>query len=199
MKQPVFAGRLVVGLIACVLGACHHDADAPLVLKAGDQVVPKRLIKGDELVVSKDGKEARVRLVGIYAFSAVLPDPQVQALSAGAVAALEKLAGHEPVTLTLEEPPKDDSGRYLGYLDRNGEDLGLRMIEQGWAVVYTEFGFTREAPYLAAEQKARDATVNLWQLKPAAGLVPGLRKQWLSSRQSRGAATLSDPLLAPTP
>ncbi len=174
-------------------------------LKDGDLVKVREVVKGDEVTVVKDGRDSRVRLVGVHAFSPVLADPQVHALSAGAVTALEDWVLGKEVRVRLDHTPRDANGRWLGYLEdcdaicvregKTGADINMRLVETGWAVVYTEFPFDREKAYLAAESAARSAGRNVWALKPAADLVRGLRRQWLTVRHGDGKTALADALL----
>lgn len=153
------------------------------------------IVKGDELTVAAGKGDARVRMLGIQAFSAVVTNPQVQALSAGSVAALKDLIGTASVKLIFDTPVQDSSGRYLAYVYKDDLDLNRRMLEEGWAVVYTEYPFGREADYLVIETKARLARRNLWGLEPAAEIITGLRKQWAEARRASQRTATADPLL----
>jgi len=179
--------------------ACTRGESGPATLAEGDVVKVERLVKGDEVVVTKDEREARVRQLGIYVFSAVVSDPQVRALSAGGTSALEELVRGKTVKLAFDRTVQDEAGRYLAYLELDGTDVGRRMVEEGWAVVYTEYPFAREGAYLAAETMARAKGRSLWGLKPASDLVRGLRRQWLETRRARGGAAPADALMAETP
>jgi endonuclease YncB( thermonuclease family) len=188
--------RTALALCFCLsVGACTKDDGKPAVLAPNDIVRVVHIVKGDEVEVEKDGKLARVRLLGVHAFSSVMTDAQLSALAAGGVAALTELIGQKPVRLSFDKTVQDPSGRYLAYLDKDGADVGHGLVAQGWAVVYTEFPFAREQDYLAAETPARVSGRNLWGLRPAADLVRGLRRQWLEARIAHGAAPLTDALL----
>ncbi len=192
---------LAVGTLslALALAACSGEKK-PLVIKEGDVVKVTGVIKGDEVTVEgKGGASVRLRLVGIQAFSAVINDPQLNALSAGAISATTDLVKGQSVTVSFDKQAQDSSGRYLGYLAKDGADVAKQLITEGWAVVYTEFPFSREADYLATEIKARDGKKNLWGLKPAADLVRGLRKQWAEARPQNGSEPLTDPLASAAP
>jgi endonuclease YncB( thermonuclease family) len=173
--------------VALSFVACGKD-DKPAVLEDGDVVLVRKVVKGDEIRVEKAGREARVRLIGIYAFSAVINDPQIKALSAGGESALDGLAMGAKVKLVLDPgtPRQDSTGRYLAYLDKDGVDVARHLLEDGWVVAYTEFPFGREAEYLAAEGQARASAKNIWGLKSAANLVDGLKREWGSARVARG-------------
>lgn len=139
------------------------------------------IVKGDELVIEHDGRKETVRLLGVHAFAAGA-DAKTDALAAASTKALgAQLLGKE-VTLTTGEPRKDSYGRHLAYVQQAGADVNRRMLEEGSAVVYTEFAFEREADYLSAEKAARQARRGLWADAAASSLVVGLRKQWAEAR-----------------
>jgi endonuclease YncB( thermonuclease family) len=179
-----FASRSLL-LAVLFVGCSDGDSSKPALLDDGDLVRVTAVVKGDEVKVDKGGRDARVRLVGIYAFSAVNNDPQVKALSAGGEAALEALVLNEQVKITLNSQRQDSTGRYLAYLDKGGVDVNRRLVEDGWAVAYTEFPFAREADYLASEERARALGTNLWGLNKAGELIDGLKRQWNVARLAR--------------
>jgi endonuclease YncB( thermonuclease family) len=179
---------------AMLVVACSAPKGPPG-LASGDVVRVVAIVKGDEIKVKKSGAELRVRLVGVHAFSPVLADPQVHALSAGAQSALEEWIKDKDVTVTLDHTPHDGAGRWLAYVDDHGADINRRLIETGWGVVYTEFPFDREATYLAAEASARASSKGVWDLKSAVDLIRGLRRQWLTVRPANGKTQLADALL----
>src|SRR5690606_29987784 len=49
---------------------------------------------------------------------------------------------------------RDRYGRLLAYCTADGQDLGKRMVESGWAIAYGDYG--------AAETAARSAGRGLW-------------------------------------
>ncbi|MEM6730548.1 MAG: thermonuclease family protein, partial [Myxococcota bacterium] len=60
---------------------------------------------------------------------------------------------------------QDENGRVLSYvINQRGEDLGLRLLELGLAEVLHSEGetFDRLEAYVAAETRAREASLGLW-------------------------------------
>jgi endonuclease YncB( thermonuclease family) len=187
--------RRFVWMAALMISGCSSGPASPAVLEEGDVVKVVGTIKGDEITVDKQGHAARVRLIGIHAFDAVVADAQIAALTQGGVAALQEIVLNQEVKLTFDKQTKDASGRYLAYADKDGVDVNRRLLEEGWAVAYTEFAFVREAAYLTAEVGARQKEKNIWGLRPAAELVKGLRKQWREARTVSGGTAPADTLL----
>lgn len=79
--------------------------------------------------------------------------------------AKEKLSGKK---INFTTDPQSDIrgsyGRLLGYIEVNGTDFNLHLIEKGYARVYhTEF--TRKEEYLQAEETAQEQLKGLWQCR----------------------------------
>ncbi len=193
-SRAAFVLVVAVGLVSCT----RSPADAEVAtLASGDQVKVVEVVKGDEVIVEKDGRRAHLRLLGVHAVEAVIEDPAIAALSRQAPTYLSINALDQTVEVTLDEPIKDPLGRYLGYLSLRGQDLSRALIEQGLALAYTEFPHAREADYLAADAVIRAAPRGLWADPSAEKMIRGLRRVWAESRQARTHQPFSDPLLAP--
>jgi micrococcal nuclease len=68
------------------------------------------------------------------------------------------------VALSLDHPPRDRYGRLLAYVYLpDGRLLNRMLLEQGMAVVYRKFTFRMKQDFLAAEQRAKQAGVGLWE------------------------------------
>lgn len=122
-----------------------------------------KVADGDTLSVrASGGRVERVRLIGI-------DTPEVYGgVECGgpeASAAMKRLATGSRVTV-VPDPTQDRRDRYdrlLGYVERNGTDLGLEMIRRGLARVYV-YGrrFGRYPQYRRAEGEARAAGRGTW-------------------------------------
>lgn len=187
--------RSALVFVLFAFAGCTQPA-APLDLKTGDAVDVNAVIKGDELEVSRNGRAARVRMLGIHAFSAVVDDPELKALELKARDWLVNHAQKKRVRIVLGDVPQDKFERYLGYVEESGTDINRQLVEEGRAVVYTEYPFGREAAYLASEKRARASKSGIWATQSAVKLVRGLRKQW---NESRADPSFSDPILTPPP
>ncbi len=193
----LFGMSRVISLILFLCGAftaCRGDQHAA-VLATGDSVQLVRAVKGHELVVEKQGQTAKIRLVGIYTF-----DPQVQEQSditrygKRAVDFVQTKTQGVPLRVVLERQAPDPRGRYLGFVELAGVDLGRRLIDEGYAAIYTEYPFSREANYFAAEASAREVGRGLWGGGAARKRVRALRETWASVRARAGSGAISDPL-----
>src|SRR5262245_54264157 len=128
-KRPAAccAALLLVGAFSCTKS---FNAQ----LATGDQVTFVSGIKGHDIVVAEGNEQARIRLVGIYTFDPkLLEAADVSALARGAVDSAAKTAAGGPLQVELVRPEVDPRGRFLGFLERGGEDLGRSLIAQGLA------------------------------------------------------------------
>lgn len=181
-------------MTVATLGSCNLLQRGSVDLSSGDTVEIDEVIKGDEVVVKRDGGHFRVRMLGVQAQDAVIADPFLEKAAKAATDYLTDLKG-KPVQVFFEATVKDSHGRYLAYLQANDTDLNRQMVQNGVAVVYTEYGFGREKAYLDAEAVARQQRQGIWDADKTQTLVAGLRKQWREARQGRGDKPPTDPLL----
>lgn len=87
------------------------------------------VIDGDTFDAARDGVTERIRIIGIDT-----PERE-QCGYAEATAALEDAIGGRTVTLVPGAPTdRDKYGRLLRYVERNGVDIGLTLIDDGLAV-----------------------------------------------------------------
>jgi micrococcal nuclease len=70
----------------------------------------------------------------------------------------------QEVSLVLGEPERDRHGRLLAYVYLpDGSLLNRLLVERGLAVVYRRFAFNLNKDFLAAEDKAMQSAVGLWE------------------------------------
>jgi micrococcal nuclease len=120
-----------------------------------------RVIDGDTVELVSNGARMIVRVVGIDTPETVHPRMAVQPGGLEASARARELLTRQVVVFRFDPDESRDRedryGRVLGYLELpDGRDYGLVMIEEGHAIAYTRFPFSRQAVYVAAELRARD-------------------------------------------
>ncbi|MEA2288314.1 MAG: micrococcal nuclease [Solirubrobacteraceae bacterium] len=115
-----------------------------------------RVVDGDTIHVSVDGRDETVRLIGI-------DTPEVGECGFRAASrALGELAAGRRVELVADgsQDERDRYGRLLAYVDRGDLDLGETMLRRGWAEVYVfdrafeRLGRYREAASAGARRGA---------------------------------------------
>ncbi len=140
-----------------------------LPLPAGREARVVRVIDGDTLVVSFDGAEHTVRLLGIDAPE--LGDPGGQAaLAERATDALATLVGDGAVSLIMGGESRDEGGRLLRHVAHDGLIFSVELARQGWVRAHEYAPDTLLFGAIAdAQREARAAARGLW-----APPVPGL-------------------------
>ena len=123
-----------------------------------------RAVDGDTLVVMIDGKQERVRMLGINAPESVDPKRPVQCYGPEASKRMHALTDGKDVELIPE--PKDDHdvfGRLLRFVEINGSDIGAEMITEGYAENYCKkYPHPRCAVYDTLQAKAMQAGAGMW-------------------------------------
>lgn len=148
------------------------------VMKSGMQVPVTRVLDGDEVVVQVGADLVTVRILGLSTFDPTMNDPQVQPLAQQALRFLERSAQGQAVELVFEELRFDARKRLLAYVHRGSEDLGQRMIQEGYGLAYTRFPASRLGTYVLDEDRARRERRGLWGEPGLAQRATQLRTLW---------------------
>jgi endonuclease YncB( thermonuclease family) len=165
------------------------------VIHDGDVVEVVMILNGDEIMVEKDGKRARVRMLGIHSFDPVVNERQITAFGHASVNFLNSQILNEQVKLVFGAPIKDQRGRYLAYVHKGGTDINYLMVEEGIAMVYTEYQTDREAIYLSIELQAVRRGRGIWGGNKSAARIHALRHEWANARLNRTGHPPPDYLL----
>jgi micrococcal nuclease len=162
---------LVVALAAVALarflpsGGDHDGASAP---PGRTAAVVTRVVDGDTLHVRSDGREVKVRLLGIDTPETHRPGTPVECGGPQASASMARLA---PVgsRVTLATDPTQDRvdryGRLLAYVFlANGRLLEDEQLRSGWATVYVFHGnpVERIAELRRGAREAEQARRGVW-------------------------------------
>ena len=167
----------IVGAIALVAGALGFggllpgDArDSSRALPAGPYII-KSVHDGDSFnLQAKDNSTVRIRIAGIDA-----PEKS-QPYSQKARAALQDMLNSGPIR--LEPVTLDRFDRWVANVYINDTDVGLAMVNQGWAWYFRRYKDDlqtfQQIRYDMAEQTARQKRLGLWQGLDAAEKNPEL-------------------------
>jgi micrococcal nuclease len=148
-------------------------------LDTGDVVQISTVIDGDTVVVHKDDAgRATVRLLGIKAFEAKQAKDEPATYGRAAAEALRRHTLRVPMRVLANTPPRDRQGRTLATLYAATDDVGLWMVSQGHAMVYTVYPFNQMAAYQAAQQEARKKRLGLWASPALRDQADALAVQW---------------------
>jgi micrococcal nuclease len=136
-----------------------------------------RAIDGDTIRLKSDGREESVRLLALDTEESnrgsnkpVTPwgqkakEAAQAAFPAGSTVTLE-FPGQEPVQECWEKH-RDNYGRLLGYVHKDGADMQEHMIHEGYSPYFVKYGYADfsayHARYMAAERMAQTAHRGLW-------------------------------------
>lgn len=136
-------------------------------LQAGGSATARveRVVDGDTLVVAVDGREERVRYIGVDTPETVKPDAPVECWGKAASALNEQLVAGQEVRLRFDRELRDRYDRLLAYVYRAGDDLfvNARLIRDGAARTLAIPPNTAHSAQLARLQSdARAARRGLW-------------------------------------
>jgi len=123
-----------------------------------------RVVDGDTLVVDIDGKQEKVRLIGVDTPETVHPSKPVEYFGKEASAFTKKLAAGKRVRLEYDQQRRDKYGRLLAYVYlEDGAFLNAELIKQGYGFAYTRFPFRYMEEFRHYERDARGSHRGLWK------------------------------------
>ena len=130
--------------------------------------VVRRVVDGDTLIARVDGRDERVRMLGVDAPESVTPDRPVGCFGPEASARAHALLP-KGTRVTLASDPtqgaRDRFGRLLSEVSLPGDAVTIneRLVAGGYAEVFRGDGRARLQPRLrAAERAARSAHLGMW-------------------------------------
>ena len=158
------AAVLFVVLAATACGHTEESTQSSGVVIGNARVV--RVVDGDTLVVNVDGREERLRLIGIDTPESVKPDTPVECFGREATTFTETLLP-EGTNIRLERDveARDPFDRLLAYAYRvdDGAFVNLEIIRQGFAQPLTiPPNVAHAAEFVAAARAAEADDVGLW-------------------------------------
>lgn len=135
--------------------------DLPPATAAGAEEAARvvRVFDGDTLLVRLDGREEKVRLIGVDT-----PE-KGQPFAAEATAFVRDLVDGKNVMLRADPVSRDRDAyeRLLRYVVlEDGRYLDAEIIRRGLGFAYTRFAFERADEYVALEREARDEGRGAW-------------------------------------
>ena len=147
-------------------------------VETGSLVRLDKPIDGDTLLVRIGEDTATLRIVGIKAFNPDLLRDPFAGWGKEAMSTINRLSDGKPLRVLANVPAKDKAGRILATLYVDDEDLGLELVRQGLAMVYTAFPFPEMQSYLRAQATARGERKGLWGDPAAVTRAEALARVW---------------------
>ena len=162
-------GGVEVAAPAEVPGAIPSATPEPLLAPTGEtmQATVTRVIDGDTIVVDADGKEFRVRYLGMDAPALVNLDRPVEYMAQEAADANRALVSSAAVVLERDVTDTDQYGQLLRHVwvEHDGQLIlvGLDLVRAGLARATASGDDVRHAAAFAdAQQAAKAAAIGMW-------------------------------------
>jgi len=122
-----------------------------------------RVIDGDSIILEKAGRLYEVRLAGIDAPELGWKDRPAQPFAVESKEHLEKLVECE--SLDVKVIDRDRYGRLLVVIFCDGDNINLKMVEDGMAEYYRGRPSLDISIYRLAEEEARRKALGIWSQK----------------------------------
>lgn len=159
---------IIIGLVAAA--ALYLNPNKP---RAKETTVT-RVIDGDTIEVK--GYDESIRLLGVDTpesdekdhdpgeYTGIQNNSCLVKWSEKASNYTQKNLENREITLIFdsEAGEKGSYGRYLAYIELDGNDFTKNLIEKGYARVYMDSDFKRKKSYIEAEEEARVDDKGLW-------------------------------------
>ncbi len=157
---------LVTSMIVTACGALGLGSSAPPSTEPAGTATVEFVIDGDTVDLLIDGREERVRLIGIDAPESVSRNDPVQCFGPEASDALTGLLPPGTVvTVSRDVEARDRFGRLLLYIHRAEDDLFINryLIEAGFAdALFFDPNTSFEVDFTRVRNDARANGVGLW-------------------------------------
>ncbi|MDK8644157.1 thermonuclease family protein [Staphylococcus condimenti] len=176
VKQKSLSTILTVVVIALVvLGFQYFNHSGPFKNSSShisggsmgdkEEVQVKRFIDGDTFIATdKDGKEIKVRMIGMDTPETVKPNTPVQPYGKEASNYSKKTLNHKTVYLEYDKEKQDQYGRNLSYVWLDKDHMyNKELVEKGLAreKYFAPNGKYREV-FKEAQKQAQDENLNIW-------------------------------------
>jgi micrococcal nuclease len=130
-----------------------------------------RVVDGDTIIARLNGRDERVRYIGMDTPESVKPDSPVEPFGVEAADENRRLVAGRTVTLERDVSDRDQYGRLLRHVwlppdespDGHWILVGLELVRLGYAQAYTEPPDVKYAELIrTAQRAAREAGLGLW-------------------------------------
>lgn len=124
-----------------------------------------KFIDGDTIAIDMNGREERVRMIGIDTPETHKPNTPVQCYGPAAAAFTKNTIGSQSVRLEADalSGNRDRYERLLRYVYlADGTLLNEKIIRGGYGFYYPYFPFSKSQQFSAAQEQARQDNKGLW-------------------------------------
>lgn len=120
---------------------------------------------GDTFTVSMDGREEKIRLIGVDTPETIKPNSPVECYGVAASNHLKKLLTNSDVRLEADaiNQNRDRYDRLLRYAYlSDGTLVNKKIIAEGYGFAYLSFPFTKAEEFRLAQVSARESQLGVW-------------------------------------
>lgn len=150
-------------LITLFTAACSFDYVKTGSQFEGDLYSVKRVVDGDTIIVIINGKEERLRLIGINTPETVHPNKGVELFGREASEYTKGQLKGKEVLLEFDIEKRDKYERLLAYVWLEGKMLNELLVANGYAQVATHPPNIKYVDrFVAAQKHARENSLGLW-------------------------------------
>ena len=145
-----------------------------LTLSFATDAIVTHVTDGDTLHVKMNGKEEKIRILYIdtpekYGGSKLEKDAKKAGISADKEQELGKLSSgyaakffHQGDKVNVTSDKKDQYGRMLGTVSKNGVDYSTQIIKDGYSCIYKKAKYPKELDNVL--QEAKESKKGLWSV-----------------------------------
>lgn len=133
-------------------------------LNGKDKVHVQRVVDGDTFIANQNGKEIKVRLIGVDTPETVKPNTPVQPFGKEASNYTKKTLTNQDVYLEYDKEKQDRYGRTLAYVWISKDRMyNKELVEKGLAreKYFSPNGKYRNV-FIEAQNKAKQQKLNIW-------------------------------------
>lgn len=125
----------------------------------------KSVLDGDTIKIEYDGKETSVRFIGVNTPETIDPRSEVECFGQEASDYLKGLLTRKKVKIEADpsQSDRDKYDRLLRYVYLDGEDVGYKIISNGYGYEYTyNTPYVKQEIYKNAQDAADKNRIGLW-------------------------------------
>ncbi len=155
------------------------------IVNSGDLLNLVQVLDGDSILAGKAGEEpVGLRLVGIKAFDAKVEKDVMTPFAQAGVELLKRELANKPLRVSLSASSSQDKyGRYLATIYADDQDISLKLIREGLALVYPVYPFPSLSFYLQEQELAHAKRRGFWSHKQASERAMAQMREWRSQSE----------------
>lgn len=164
-KSPIL---IILWMIFLILGQHYHWFDVPkqaIIANQPGLYQVTQVFDGDTIAVNMNGKQEKIRLIGVDTPETHDPRKVVQCFGMAASNFTHQLLDNKQVRLEADplSSNRDRYDRLLRYVyTQDNVFVEQALIQQGYGFAYTGFPFTKSDDFRAWQKEAQDNNRGLW-------------------------------------